>query len=181
MPASARALTVTRRCGDQNRARWARDLVEPSVWLGGRRRRGPRAISCDGATQDRRAVPPAVPATQPSARKWPEATLLARPAPSSSEDQRKAGPSGAEWGRAGPPVPGAGTPLRSGGVLGQSPSQAREDCPGRPPARVPPVLLPSCQSTEETAETLPSTANQPSIQLIRQSFLNLIFITVSLF
>lgn len=105
VPASARALTVTRRYGDQNRARWARDLVEPSVWLGGRRRRGPRAISCDGATQDRRAVPPAVPATQPSARKWPEATLLARPAPSSSEDQRKAGLSGAERGH---PCPGLG-------------------------------------------------------------------------
>lgn len=133
---------------------------------------GPRrtGVPCLLRSQPRSRLP----GNGPRPRCWPTQLL---PPPRTRERQGRAGPSTER----GHPCPGAGTPLRSGAVLGQSPSQAREGRPGRPPARVPPVLLLSCQSTEETAETLPSTANQPSIQLIRQSFLNLIFITVSLF
>lgn len=178
---------MTWRCGDQNRARRVRDLVEPSVWLRGRPRRGPRAVSGDGAQQDRRG--PAAPATQPSPGNPPRPCCC--PRPFLLQGPEKGGAEGGE-GRAGRAatrarageLSWAAGPLRRGAwpvalaAPGGLPGRPRV---GAPPGQGAPVLLPSCQSTAKTAERLPSTANQPSIQLIRQSFLNSIFITVSLF
>lgn len=177
---------MTWRCGDQNRARRVRDLVEPSVWLRGRCRRGPRAVSGDGAQQDGRG--PAAPATQPSPGNPPRPCCCPPPPPPRTREGRGRGGEGragraATRARAGELSWAAG-PLRRG--AGPVALAAPGGLPGRPrvgapPGQGAPVLLPSCQSTAKTAERLPSTANQPSIQLIRQSFLNSIFITVSLF
>lgn len=177
---------MTWRCGDQNRARRVRDLVEPSVWLRGRPRRGPRAVSGDGAQQDGRG--PAAPATQPLPGNPPRPCCCPPPPPPRTREGRGRG-GGGESGRAATraragELSWAAGPLRRGAwpVALAAPG----GLPGRPRVGAPlgqgaPVLLPSCQSTAKTAERLPSTANQPSIQLIRQSFLNSIFITVSLF
>lgn len=177
---------MTWRCGDQNRARRVRDLVEPSVWLRRRRRRGPRAVSGDGAQQDGRG--PAAPATQPSPGNRPRPCccpplLLQGPEKGGAEGGEGRAGRAAASARAGELSWAAG-PLRRG--AGPVALAAPGGLPGRPrvgapPGQGAPVLLPSCQSTAKTAERLPSTANQPSIQLIRQSFLNSIFITVSLF